>query len=102
MNAIVNVYLKDDFIIYYVIWVFFQSLPEYITFQTALKTYDMIAKVVLENKHTFNSWQEFFTPLTASYSLTIRTWFNDCRSSTASLSTSNIIFKVDNILKKEL
>ena len=60
MNVFVNVCLKDEFIIYYVVWVFFQSLTEYITFQTVLENYDMIDKIVLENKYTFNSWEVFF------------------------------------------
>ena len=60
MNVFVNVCLKDEFITYYVVWVFLQYLTEYITSQTALENYDMIDKIVLENKYTFNSWEVFF------------------------------------------
>lgn len=42
MNVVVIIYLKDEFIIYYVIWVFFQFLTEYITFQIALANYNTI------------------------------------------------------------
>ena len=50
VRVVVNVYLKYEFIIYYVVCVFFQSLNEYVTFKIALENYNLIDKVVLENK----------------------------------------------------
>jgi len=62
----------------------------------------MIDKVILENKYTFNSWQDFFSLLSAFSSLIIRTLFSDCRSSTTPLTTSNFVCKVNNIFQNEL
>lgn len=62
----------------------------------------MIDKVIFENNYTFNSWQEFFSLLSAYYYLNVRTLFSDCRSSTAPLSISNSICKVNDILQDKL
>lgn len=49
-DVVVNVCLKDEFIIYYMVLMFFQPLIEYITFQIELKNYNTIDKVILKNK----------------------------------------------------
>lgn len=102
MNVIVNVCWKYEFIIYYVVWVFFHSFTEYTTFQTAIENYNMIDKVVLENKYTFNYWHKNFTLLFACCSLIVRTWFSDCISSTTPPSTSNFVCKIIFTLQTKL
>lgn len=102
MNVAVNVCWKGEFIIYYVVWMRFQSLIEYITFQTALANYNMINKVVLKNKYTFNSWQKFFTPYSACCSSTVRTWFSDCKFSITPPTTSNFVCKIFITLQTKL
>lgn len=54
MNVVVNVCLKDEFIISYVVLMFFQFLTKYITFKISLENYNTIDKIILENKCTFN------------------------------------------------
>lgn len=54
----------------------------------------MIDEVELENKYTFNSWQEFFTTLSACYSLIVITWCIDCSSSSTPLPIFKFVYKI--------
>lgn len=62
----------------------------------------MIDKVILENKYTFNFWQEFFIPLSWFRSLTVEILFNVCSSFIVPFSTCTFVCKINNIFQNEL
>ena len=63
----------------------------------------MIYKVIFENKLQRSiTRQEFFSPLSAFFSLTVRTWFNASSSYVITFFTTSFVCKVINTLQNKI